>query len=165
MKGRKCFIMCAVHLLYVDMDCSVPGILAKGVTLPRMKQAELVNTVLEVDKVGLSWRTHINVRLMFSFFRTLKLIKRKKRLSWLSSLLLTGVYSRLLRRSGADDWLTGLISHGRSSSQLEFISFKPVCDKSTYRSLAMHVINISVLGIYTSTAHQVSSDHACSSAL
>lgn len=157
--------MCTVNLLYVDMDCSVSEILGKGVSLPRMKQAELVNTVLELDKVSLSWRTHINVWLMFSLLRTFKLIRRKKCLSWPTSFLLTGVYSRLLRCSGVDVRLTGLfnINHGRSSSQFEFI--KPVHDKSTYRSLAMHMINISVLVIYTSTAHQVNSDAACSSTL
>ena len=46
--------MSTVRLLYVDMDRSVSEILGKGVSLPRMKQAELVNTVLELDKVGSS---------------------------------------------------------------------------------------------------------------
>lgn len=41
--------------------------LGKGVVLPRMKQAQLVNTVLQVEEVSTSKTTHIHAKLMFAF--------------------------------------------------------------------------------------------------
>lgn len=55
--------MCAVHRVCLDMCVSVSEVLGQGVDLPRMKQAELVNTVLEVDKVSFKERRHINVNV------------------------------------------------------------------------------------------------------
>lgn len=51
--------MCTAHCPCLDMYFSVSEKLGKGIVLPRMKEAQLVNTVLEVEEVSISKRTHM----------------------------------------------------------------------------------------------------------
>lgn len=46
--------MCSVHSRYTEMCFCVSEKLDKGLVLPRIKQAQLVNSVLKVEQVGIS---------------------------------------------------------------------------------------------------------------
>ncbi len=59
--------VCTVHNFCPDVYSSISEKLGKGVDLPRMKRAQLVNTVLKVEQVSICRRSHFIVGSCFWF--------------------------------------------------------------------------------------------------